>query len=487
MAQRNEDSVHFSNENHPQYGLFKREVTKSRNRQLVDLFHSGFGIHHAGMLRSDRNLTERLFSLGLVKVLVCTATLAWGVNLPAHTVVIKGTQLYDPKAGGFRELGMLDVMQIFGRAGRPQFDKSGEGIIITTHEKLAYYLRLLTSQLPIESQFVNSLKDNLNAEVVLGTVTNVKEALAWLGYTYLFVRMSLNPLAYGITWEEVMKDPSLRSKRKSLVIDAARALDKAKMLRFDEKSGNFYVTDLGRVASHYYIQYTSVETYNDMLKRHMNESELIHLIAHSSEFENIMVREEEHQELEILRHSSCPLHVRGGTDDKIGKIMILIQVYISRSSLETFSLVADSAYISASLGRIMRALFEICLKRGWCSMTSLLLEYCKAVDHQIWPHEHPLRQFERELSPEILHKLEDRGTDLDKLYDMDEKEIGSLIRHQHGGKVDKAHEHASEKVFGKLPKSTTFGKHQSYHTKCASGNIDNASRIRLERTVAWLQ
>lgn len=42
--------------------------------------------------------------------------------------------------------------QIFGRAGRPQFDKSGEGIIITSHDKLAYYLRLLTSQLPIESQ-----------------------------------------------------------------------------------------------------------------------------------------------------------------------------------------------------------------------------------------------------------------------------------------------------------------------------------------------
>jgi replicative superfamily II helicase len=47
-----------------------------------------------------------------LQVLVCTATLAWGVNLPAHMVVIKGTQLYDPKAGGWRELGMLDVMQV---------------------------------------------------------------------------------------------------------------------------------------------------------------------------------------------------------------------------------------------------------------------------------------------------------------------------------------------------------------------------------------
>lgn len=437
MAQRNGEIGHFAEEDHPQFGLFKKEVAKSRNRQLGELFQSGYGIHHAGMLRSDRNLTERLFSIGLIKVLVCTATLAWGVNLPAHTVVIKGTQLYDPKAGGWRELGMLDVMQIFGRAGRPQFDKSGEGIIITTHDKLAYYLRLLTHQLPIESQFVSSLKDNLNAEVVLGTVTNIKEASSWLGYTYLFVRMSSNPLVYGMSWEEVLKDPALTSKRKSLIIDAARALDKAKMMRFDEKSGNFYVTDLGRVASHFYIQYTSVETYNNMLKRHMNESELINLVAHSSEFENIMVREEEQQELENLRHSVCPLDVRGGSEDKIGKIIILIQVYISRAGLDGFSLIADNAYISASLGRIMRALFEICLHRGWCSMTALLLEYCKAVDHQIWPHQHPLRQFERELSPEILRKVEDRGGDLDRLYDMDDKEIGSLIRYPHGGKLVK--------------------------------------------------
>lgn len=435
MAQRNGELGHFSAEDHPHFGLFKKEIAKSRNRELGEVFQFGFGIHHAGMLRSDRNLTERLFSSGLIKVLVCTATLAWGVNLPAHTVVIKGTQLYDPKAGGWRELGMLDVMQIFGRAGRPQFDKSGEGIIITTHDKLAYYLRLLTHQLPIESQFVSSLKDNLNAEVVLGTVTNMKEASMWLGYTYLFVRMSSNPLAYGMTWEEVVMDPNLTARRKTLIADAGRALDKAKMLRFDEKNGNLYVTDLGRVASHYYIKYTSIETYNEMLKRHMNDSELINLVAHSSEFENIMVREEEQHELEMLRHGACPLEVRSGPEDKTGKINILIQVYISRASMEGFSLVADSAYISASLGRIMRALFEICLRRGWCSMTALLLEYCKAVDHQIWPHQHALRQFERELSQEILHKLEDRGADLDRLYDMDEKEIGSLIRHPHGGKL----------------------------------------------------
>ena len=41
------------------------------------------------MLRHDRHLVEKYFGDGLIKCLVCTSTLAWGVNLPAHAVIIK--------------------------------------------------------------------------------------------------------------------------------------------------------------------------------------------------------------------------------------------------------------------------------------------------------------------------------------------------------------------------------------------------------------
>lgn len=85
-------------------------------------------------------------------------------------------------------------------------------------------------------------------------------------------------------------------------------------------------------------------------------------------------------------------------------ILFSLQIYISRGSIDTFSLVSDAAYISASLARIMRALFEICLHRGWSEMSVFMLEYCKAVDHQIWPHQHPLRQFGKELSSDV-HNL----------------------------------------------------------------------------------
>ncbi len=58
-------------------------------------------------------------------MLVSTATLAWGVNLPAHRVIIKGTQIYNPVKGAWDELSPQDVMQMMGRAGRPAFDSFG--------------------------------------------------------------------------------------------------------------------------------------------------------------------------------------------------------------------------------------------------------------------------------------------------------------------------------------------------------------------------
>lgn len=96
--------------------------------------------------RVDRTLVEDLFADRHIQVLISTATLAWGVNLPAHTVIIKGTQVYNPERGRWVELGALDVLQMLGRAGRPQYDTKGEGILITNHSELQYYLSLLNQQ-----------------------------------------------------------------------------------------------------------------------------------------------------------------------------------------------------------------------------------------------------------------------------------------------------------------------------------------------------
>lgn len=114
------------------------------------------------------------------------------------------------------------MQQIFGRAGRPQFDTLGEATIICTHDKLAHYLSMLTHSTPIESQFIKNLPDNLNAEVVLGTVSSLREASMWLSYSYLYVRMTRNPLPYGITLEELAADPLLVEHRLTLLTNAAK-------------------------------------------------------------------------------------------------------------------------------------------------------------------------------------------------------------------------------------------------------------------------
>ena len=187
------------------------------------------------------------------------------------------------------DVGILDVLQIFGRAGRPQFDTSGHGTIITTHDKLSHYLSLLTNQFPIESNFVALLADNLNAEISLGTVTNVQEAVQWLSYTYLYVRMRKNPLVYGMKYQELKDDPLLELKRTEIIREAARKLDKAKMIRFDERTGYLFPTDLGRTASQFYIKYDTIEVFNELLRPVMNEADIIAMLARATEFEQLKV------------------------------------------------------------------------------------------------------------------------------------------------------------------------------------------------------
>ena len=58
----------FTGELEEKYSSYNRDVAKSRNKELKELFKHGFGIHHAGMLRSDRTLTERMFADGVIKV-----------------------------------------------------------------------------------------------------------------------------------------------------------------------------------------------------------------------------------------------------------------------------------------------------------------------------------------------------------------------------------------------------------------------------------
>nr|CAH0109762.1 unnamed protein product [Daphnia galeata] len=437
MIAQEKNQLHlFQPEDNSGFNTAMRSAGKSRNRHLVDLFKDGFAIHHAGMLRSDRNLVEKMFADGMARVLVCTATLAWGVNLPAHAVIIKGTEIYDAKHGAFVDIGILDVLQIFGRAGRPQFDKSGHGTIITSHDKLAHYLSLLTCQYPIESSFEKSMTDNLNAEITLGTVANVDEAVQWLSYTYLFIRMRKNPIAYGINLEQIYDDPHLGGKRRELIVLAARSLDKARMIRFEEKTGLLHATDLGRTASHFYIKYDTVEIFNEQMHPAMNDAEIFALISMATEFDQLKVRDDELDELDDYLHTYCELPVSGGSENIHGKVNILMQTYVSRGSVNSFSLISDQSFIAQNASRIARALFEIVLRKNWPLMSGRVLRVSNMIEQRVWDSQHPLRQFGT-LGQDIILKLEEKKLSLERLREMDSKEIGFMIQNQRSGPIVK--------------------------------------------------
>ncbi|KAM0747473.1 Sec63-domain-containing protein [Meredithblackwellia eburnea MCA 4105] len=424
-AVENETITQFLRSDPATREILTSEAEAVADPNLKDLLPFGFAIHHAGMNRVDRTLVEDLFGDGRIQVLVSTATLAWGVNLPAHVVIIKGTQIYNPEKGRWVELSPQDVLQMLGRAGRPQFDTFGEGIIITNHSELQYYLSMMNQQLPIESQFVSKLADNLNAEIVLGTVRNRDEAVQWLGYTYLYVRMLGSPSLYSVNPDYREEDPLLIQKRSDIIHTAAVLLEKHALIRYDRRTGVFQSNELGRIASGYYVSFSSMGTYNQHLKSASGFIELFRVFSISEEFKNVPVRAEEKLELSKLLER-VPIPVKESVDDPSAKINVLLQAYISNLKLDGFALVSDMVYVTQSAGRILRAIFEICLKRGWASLTHKALSLCQMVEKRMWGTMTPLRQF-KGVPLDIIRRLERKEFPWYRYFDLEPAELAELI------------------------------------------------------------
>ncbi len=103
--------------------LEAEELKRGAGPRLATLLRRGIGVHHAGLLPRYRRLVESLFERKLLAVAVCTETLAAGINLPARSVIL--TSLAKGPASGQKLIDASSAQQIFGRAGRPQFDDKG--------------------------------------------------------------------------------------------------------------------------------------------------------------------------------------------------------------------------------------------------------------------------------------------------------------------------------------------------------------------------
>ena len=153
----------------------------------------------------------------------------------------------------------------------------------------------------ITSRFERGMNDALNAEISLGSVSSINDAVQWLGYTYLFVRARKNPMAYGVVflvfrflpnlirshsgmlWDDVANDPRLGVKRNQLVTNAVRRLVEARMVNWNGSTGALRATDLGRIAAKYYIRLASIEIFNQRFKPRMSEADVLTMLSHSTE------------------------------------------------------------------------------------------------------------------------------------------------------------------------------------------------------------
>ncbi|CAI5973984.1 unnamed protein product [Closterium sp. NIES-65] len=144
----------------------------TQDKVLQSCIRHGVAFHNGGLDQKNRTLVESLFLRGDLQIICTTATLAVGVNLPAHLVVIKSTQIYNKEKGGYVEYDRASILQMSGRAGRPQFDKTGKVVIMTRQETVYLYENLMSGSQPVESELLKSIIEHLNAEIVLLTSIN---------------------------------------------------------------------------------------------------------------------------------------------------------------------------------------------------------------------------------------------------------------------------------------------------------------------------
>lgn len=109
------------------------------SESLAELVKCGTAFHHAGLGGGHRRIIEDAFRQGKIKVLTATPTLAFGVNLPARTVIIQDYRRYEV-GYGYYPISVLEYKQMAGRAGRPRYDKVGEAILVAKTSDEADYL-----------------------------------------------------------------------------------------------------------------------------------------------------------------------------------------------------------------------------------------------------------------------------------------------------------------------------------------------------------
>jgi helicase len=237
------------------------------SESLAELVKRGTAFHHAGLGGGHRRLIEDAFRQGKIKVLTATPTLAFGVNLPARTVVIQNYRRYE--AGyGYYPISVLEYKQMAGRAGRPKYDKVGEAILVAKTSDEADYL--------LES-YILARPERIWSRLAVERIMR-SHVLATIAADFAHTEQGIYEF-FGRTFYAHQYD-----------IDAIKSLT-TKILKYlyDEEmiediGHEIRATRFGRRVSELYVDPASAVIIRDSLKREpacLTELSLLQMIAHT--------------------------------------------------------------------------------------------------------------------------------------------------------------------------------------------------------------
>ncbi|KAF9454628.1 P-loop containing nucleoside triphosphate hydrolase protein, partial [Macrolepiota fuliginosa MF-IS2] len=297
----------------------------------TELATHGIGVHHGGLAMDDRRLAEDLFLDGSLRVLVATSTLSVGVNLPAHTVIIRGVKLFQNNAN--IEYCDLDIMQMIGRAGRPQFDRDGLAIIMCEPQLAGKYQTLTQGKTVLESSLHHNMLEHLNSEIALGSITSVDSAKDWLRGSFLYQRLQHNPRHYALQQEA---DNSWHEKLNNIILRNVSQLESTNLIRQNQDASGERLesTEYGDIMSKLYVrQATMAHIMNLHDKPTLRE--ILETIAAAEEFSSLRLRASEKPVYNELRTHNDIRYAVAKVEKTSDKVFLLIQAILGNIPLNT--------------------------------------------------------------------------------------------------------------------------------------------------------
>jgi activating signal cointegrator complex subunit 3 len=381
------------------------EIQDSTLKQTLSF---GIGMHHAGLVTSDRQVMEHLFVENKIQVLIATSTLAWGVNFPAKLVIIKGTEFFDPKytdlnhrQKGYVDMPITDILQMVGRAGRPQFNDKGFACVYVEKSKKNFYRKYLNDPFPIESRLKGQLADHINAEINAGTITNKQNCMEYLTWTYFFRRITRNPLFYEVPASDT---DSIRKFVVDLIDTTCNDLQSSGTIEITEEGFELAPTFLGQLSSTYYIQHKTVKFLSEKLKAGLTVYQLVEILSHVEEYSEVPVRHNEENLNEALANL-CPYPVdRTRFDDSKLKALLLFQAYFSSLPLPIRDYITDTKLVLDNAVRFLQAMIDLTAERGHMDTLLNLMQLCQMLTQGVWIHQSSLINIPH-FTPEIIRIL----------------------------------------------------------------------------------